>query len=310
MNSQLWQICFLCAALTHLQAAATDISPFSFGVVSPPLRAASDNVLQKAIKESDTNNLAFVVANGIKTFDEACSDSVYNNRKAQLQGAKNGLVVSLAASDWTECKDESGKSTAVRKLNHLRELFFIDEFSLGATKIPVIRQSTTPKFRNFPENVRWEMDNIMFATIHLPSNNNHFVFDAGRNSEFEDRSVANRDWLYRVFTTATRKKMGGIVLFSDGNPLARTTGKSSKRDGFVEIRRHLFALIKKFPGKVLLIHGRTGQEPKPPAITWRGNLGEVAATVDWLKFNVDASNAAIFSVADKDSHHRGFQRNR
>lgn len=310
MNSRLWQICFLCAALTHLQAVATVIGPFSFGVVSPPLRGASDNALQKAIKESDTNNLAFVIANGIKTFDEACSDSVYNNRKAQLQGAKNGLVVSLAASDWTECKNESGKSTAVGKLTHLRELFFIDEFSLGATKIPVIRQSTTPKFRNFPENARWEIDRIMFATIHLPSTNNHFVFDAGRNSEFEDRSVANRDWLYRVFTTATRKKMGGIVLFSDGNPLSRATGKNSKRDGFVEVRRHLFALIKKFPGKVLLIHGRTDQAPKPPAIAWRGNLGEVETTAGWLKFNVDASNAALFTVADKDSHDRSFQRNR
>jgi len=26
----------------------------------------------------------------------------------------------------------------------------------------------------------------MFATLNLPSNNNNFVFGAGRNSEFED----------------------------------------------------------------------------------------------------------------------------
>ncbi|MGH8807198.1 MAG: hypothetical protein ACREX0_04895 [Noviherbaspirillum sp.] len=268
---------------------------FSFGVISPPPKAASDNELRDAIEASDAENLAFVVANGIKSIDEPCTDKVYKRRKTLFQEAKNGLIVSLAASDWAECRTENGKSAAIGKLNRLRELFFTDEFSDGASKIPVIRQSTIAKFRGFVENARWEIGDTMFATINLPANNNHYVFDAGRNSEFEDRLVANRDWLHRIFTYATLRKLDGIVLFCDGNPLARPAG--SRRDGFAETRRQITKLAAKFPGKILIVH-RQGDKASPRAvITWRGNLGELNAGSGWIKLDVNISAKSLFSIA-------------
>jgi len=96
----------------------------------------------------------------------------------------------------------------------LRDLFFSDEFSFGASKLPVIRQSVAVKFRSYGENARWEFGNILFATINLPADNNHYLPDAGRNSEFEDRAIANRDWLQRVFTFAARKKWKGLYCFA------------------------------------------------------------------------------------------------
>ena len=68
----------LCIALLHpLWVHASDATPFSFGVIAKPVKASdSETVLREAIIESDADNLAFVVASGIKAAEEPCSDSL------------------------------------------------------------------------------------------------------------------------------------------------------------------------------------------------------------------------------------------
>ncbi|WP_175577158.1 hypothetical protein [Noviherbaspirillum massiliense] len=216
------------------------------------------------------------------------------------------MIVSLAASDWAECTDSSGKLDAAGRLMLLRDLFFADEFSLGNSRIPVTRQSTTPKFRSYTENARWEVRRTMFATINLPQDNNHYVMAAGRNSEFEDRQVANRHWLQRVFIQAIRKKFSAVILFCDGNPFARP--RDAQRDGFLEIRQQITAWAARFPGKVLLIHNPGAvQSEGAPRIRWRDNLGELKVTSGWMILTVDPSLAASITVeqgtaAGKDPH--------
>ena len=189
---------------------------------------------------------------------------------------------------------------ALERLARLRELFFSDDFSQGGSRIPLIRQSTTPKFRSYVENARWEFDDILFATINLPANNNHYLSAAGRNSEFEDRQVANRHWLQRLFVHATNKKLRGIVLFCDGDPLAppRASELRGRYDGFADMRQRIDALARKFPGKVLVVHGPAGNQPAAPArIAWRGNLGSVAVNPGWLKISARAADPMLFAVA-------------
>jgi hypothetical protein len=301
MKKKFRTVLLACSLLAQALPAMAAPRAFDFGVIAHPFRSSPDeSMLRKAIAETDADNLAFVVANGIKAGTEPCSDDVYNERKALLDSAKNGLIVSLAASDWTECKRENGRSAAIGRLNRLRELFFADELSMGATRIPLVRQSAIAKFRSYGENARWEFGNVMFATINLPENNNHYLSAAGRNNEFEDRLIANREWLHRVWLYAASKKLGGIVLFCDGNPLVKSNGPGIRRDGFVETRQQILSLAAKFPGKVLIIHGRTGARPNSPAgILWRGNLGALEVRSPWMKLGVDPSNPALFAVVEE-----------
>jgi hypothetical protein len=195
----------------------------------------------------------------------------------------------------------------MERLSRLRELFFVDEFSLGASKIPVIRQSNTPKFRSYMENARWEVGRVLFATVNLPADNNHYRMEAGRNSEFEDRLIANRDWLQRTFAIATRKKMAGIALFCDGNPLLkpgtqRLFDSAGKRDGFTEIRQQLSALAGKFPGKVLVAHNRSASHnAHSSGIVWHGNLGDLELGSDWIKLGIKSGNPAVFTSSKGSS---------
>lgn len=295
-----------CACTVPLRPAMAQPGEFSFGVIAHPLGAVSDeSQLREAIAATDADSLAFVVADGIKTASEPCSDTLYLHRKALLAAAKNGLVLSLAGTDWSECRNAHGRSAAMERLNRVRELFFGDDFSLGSSRIPVIRQSTTAKFRSYAENARWEIGGVMFATVNLPGDNNHYRPEAGRNSEFEDRLIANRDWLQRVFKFAARKKMQGVVLFCDGDPLAEPgllerLAPGTKRDGFTETRKYIRALAAKFPGKVLVVHNRiSDQPPAVDGIVWRNNVGNLEVGVNWLRLTVNPSNPALFAISNE-----------
>src|SRR5690606_20388482 len=145
-------------------------------------------------------------------------------------------IVSITASDWAQCVNAKNRSIATERISRVRDVFFTDEFSLGDSKIPVSRQSAMPKFRMYAENMRWRINDVMFATINLPSNNNNYLNAAGRNNEFEDRQIANTDWLKRLFLTAKIGKMDGIVLFCDGIPFPPAEHSSllasgNKREG-------------------------------------------------------------------------------
>lgn len=297
MNRLLLQALAFCVAIAQTTAALADPTEFNFGVIGH-LRAPSEDspALLSAIEETDADSLAFVVIQGIKAPQDACNDKVYMRQKSVLDGAHNGVIVSLSATDWARCPPESGKSSAVGRLGRLRDLFFFDDFSLGASRIPVIRQSTIAKFRGFPENSRWQIGDVMFATLNLPSNNNNYVVDAGRNSEFEDRLIANRDWLNRVFSFAHREKVAGIVLFSDSNPFAQGRMSGGQRDGFIETRKLVSSLAGKFQGKVLVVHGQPSPASRAGAIAWNGNIGEIGAQAGWIKVNVNTIQNRVFSV--------------
>jgi hypothetical protein len=289
---------FACGVVLIASTATGAPTGFSFGVLAHPVAETSTDVmLSETIAETDADNLAFVVTTGIKSAAEPCTDQMYNRRKSLLDKAQNGLIVSLASSDWTECLDQKGKSAAAARLNRMRELFFSEEFSMGASRIPLVRQSASAKYRSYGENARWEIGDIMFVTVNLPANNNHYLSDAGRNGEFEDRLIANRDWLRRAFTYAALKKMDGLVVFCDGNPLARSVPPGGKRDGFAEVRRHILTLVEKFPGKVLIVH--RGTESPSTGIAWRGNVGGLPIGPSWVKVDVDTTSPTLFDIREK-----------
>jgi hypothetical protein len=277
---------------SHSALVAAQAADFNFAVIGQVTTTANDSApLAQAIVQSDNDSLAFVVANGFKSVEEPCTDEFYEQRRDLLSSAKNGLILAPAGSDWTECKNAAGHPAAIERLTRLRELFFVDDFSLGASKIPLIRQSTAVKFRSYVENARWEVDKISFATLNLPAQNNHYRMEAGRNSEFEDRLIANRHWLHRTFALAALKKATAVVLICDGDPL------NSKRDGFTEIRQQLITLAGKFPGKVLIIHNRLDDRgPRSNTIAWHGNIGELEVAAEWVKVSVKAGVPTRFAA--------------
>lgn len=243
--------------------------------------------LPEQLERRASENVAFILVNGLKNDSETCTESLYQQRRDWFDASEHSVIVSLAASDWLTCGNTS-------PLHELRVRLFDGDFSLGASKLPLTRLSVNRKFRRYVENARWELNDILFATINLPADNNHYRPDAGRNGEFEDRQVANRVWLERLFVLARQKKMRAIVLFSDGN-LWQARSKI-RRDGFLEVRNQITQLGSKMHGKVLLIDHQPEQPVK--GIIWRGNIGHISLGSGWHEFRVNANQAQPFAVSE------------
>jgi len=295
----------LACVIAHAARPAAAPRGFQFGVIGHAFKAAPDEAaLKRAVADATQADPAFIVANGIKSASEPCSDRLYAQRRALLDESAPPLIVSLAGSDWSACLNSAGRSNAIERLNRLRELFYGDGESLGARRIPLTRLSSTAKFRSYAENAHWEYGKVLFATVNLPANNNHFRPEAGRNSEYEDRLVANRAWLHRLFALAARQKLQGLVLFSDGDVgLQQEEGFSllpsfqSKQDGFAEPRRQIQAMAEKFKGTVLLIDAqKNAAAGTEAAIQWRGNVGHLSLGAEWAEVRVAPGAATLFSI--------------
>jgi hypothetical protein len=293
------------AALAH--GAGKQDETHRFGVIGHSFSGGGEAQLKRAIKDTSEKSLAFVVVTGIKGADENCSDKLYQKRRELIDDARRPMIVEPAGSDWTECRNSAGRSNAIERLNRLRELFYAEPSSLGAKPIALTRQSMSPRFRSYAENAHWEVGKVLYATINLPANNNHYLPAAGRNSEYEDRMVANRFWLNRLFAIAKRDKVDALVLFSEGDlkPFSEPTGLTALlrrtpagHDGFAETRHQVLGLAQKFKGKVLLIDSAALPKGAKPAIEWHNNLGHVTVGANAIEVRVDPDAKAMFVVRD------------
>ena len=289
-----------------LAAPKKDAERHQFGVIGHSFHdGGGEAKLKQAIADESEAALAFVVVTGIKGAEEPCSDRLYTRRRELFDDAPRPMIVLPSASDWSDCKNSAGRSDAIERLNRVRELFFSEPSSLGAHKMALTRLSASPRFRSYAENAHWQVGDVLYATINLPANNNHYRPEAGRNSEFEDRLVANRFWLNRLFAMARREKLDAIVLFSEGDVKALTqpTGlgallgrATGKQDGFDEPRRQIAALAQKFPGKVLLIDTDSARKGAEPSIEWRGNLGHLSLGSEAVEVKVTPGAASPFTL--------------
>lgn len=306
----------LCAALVAGGAfAATgkgkdkddrkDDGAHRFAVIGHSFNDGGEARLKKAIEETGDKTIDFVVVTGIKGNGEPCSDKLYQQRRTLIDDSKRPTVVLPAGSDWTECRNSAGRTNAIERLNRVRELFYGEPTSLGARKLTLTRLSMSPRFRSYAENAHWSVDKVLYATVNLPANNNHYLLEAGRNSEYEDRLVANRFWLNRLFAIARRDKLEAVVLFSEGDlkALSQPTGFRAllrravpDHDGFAETRRQVLALAQKFPGKVLLVDTAGLPKGVKPAIEWRGNVGHLSTGAGALEVEVDPAGKALFKL--------------
>jgi hypothetical protein len=292
--------------------AKADDEAHRFAVIGHSFADGGESRLKQAIDEADDKATAFVVVTGIKGAKEACSDKLYQQRRELVGDARRPAIVVPAASDWTECRNSAGRTNAIERLNRMRELFYAEPQSLGAHKLPLTRQSMSPRFRSYAENAHWSVGKVLYAALNLPANNNHYLTEAGRNSEYEDRMVANRFWLNRLFAIARRDKLEAIVLFAEGDlkALSQPTGLRAllrravpvpDSDGFAETRRQVLALAQKFPGKVLLVDSAPLAAGAKPAIEWRGNLGHLSVGKGEIEVTVDPAAKALFMVAPPES---------
>ena len=257
---------FFCSLMLATHANA---EPFHFAVLMHVMQESGDeNELRNALEIAQAANPSFIVVNGMRSKREPCTDRLYRQRTALLESSVAPVVLSLAGDDWISCRDRQNRPAPTAWLNLLRDQVYGDISWSGGKHIPLRRQSAIAAFRNYAENTRWSIENVLFATLNVPANNNNYLVSAGGNSEFEDRLIANRDWLHRLQTQAQRERKTHIVLFCDGNPLPDARRKTEPRDGYVELRKQLKNLAEQSGLNILVIQGSTPTTEKTVAASF------------------------------------------
>lgn len=260
----LWLALSATTSMARADALRIGVLMHAASAIKEPVALRS--ALEQALEESP----AFIVVNGIKGESVPCKERLFRERKALLEAVPVPVFLSMAGSDWMACRDRKGRPAAAFWLNLLRDQLYGDISWNGSKQLTLMRQSSIPAYRSYAENTRWAWQNVLFATLHLPADNNHFLPAAGNNSEFEDRLTANRDWIKRLAAQGQAMRAGAIVIFVDGQPLPARTTKAIQRDGFLEMRTALKALADRISIPVLIVQG--SMRPEGTGVRRSGKL--------------------------------------
>ncbi|CAB3783275.1 hypothetical protein [Pararobbsia alpina] len=254
---------------THAHAASP---PFSFAVIgNGPFSSAEEPTARRLLdaigKSRDVPR--FIINTGnLKAPAEACDDTLLLGRLALLDSSPLPLFYVPGENEWMACQfGPNGGYDPRERLDFIRDHFYGDDQSLGVNRLPLARQSASPRFRQYRENMRWQSADVVFITLNVPGDNNHFLNQGGRNGEFEERSVANIEWIERAGAYARRTHARAIVIAFEGDPQFEAGprrdplfgwlrfDRQAARDGYAELKQALLKLTQHFEGPVLLIDG-------------------------------------------------------
>jgi hypothetical protein len=296
------------------QEAALQDSGFEFAIIGDlPYNAQEEAKFPELVAAINRTNVAFVVHNGdFKSGSSPCTDALFSQRHELFRTFKHPLIYIFGDNEWTDCH-RSG-SDPLERLAKLRELFSQANTSLGQSPLSLKRQSDTPRFSKFRENIRWRVGRIVFIGFNIPGSNNNYPTTrrgnatVGNIEEYTERNAANLAWMRESFAVATQDGSPGVILFIQGNPFPFSPNDSNL-NGFEEFLVALEEETLKFAKPVVLAHGdshyfRVDKPlPRPDPDGYRRqrimnftrveNFG--SPDVGWVRGIVDLRDPALFS---------------
>ena len=146
---------------------------------------AEEPLLANVLADLNRAPLDFVFHVGDLSGDAyACRDEDHDRRLAQFQASVHPFIYTPGDNDWTDChRTRPTRATfdPLERLTRIRERFFSKDESLGRRTVPVWRQSNSPTYAKFRENLRFAFRDTMVFTVHMPGSNNNF----GRTAEMD-----------------------------------------------------------------------------------------------------------------------------
>jgi hypothetical protein len=247
-------IALILAATTSIGTAAE----WHFAIIGDtPYTDAERNLLPAMLQQITDRGPAFIIhAGDIKSGSQRCDDAMYHDRHALFDTVNVPLLYTPGDNEWTDChRDSNGGYDPVERLNFLRHVFFAKPQSLGKPALPVLRQSDASEAAPYPENLRWEHQGVVFATLNVTGSNNNFGKADTPSTEFRQRHAANLDWMATAFAHAAQVDARLIVLTMQGDPHFKAYAAGKPKRGFVDFVDRLRAHVLASNRPVILIHG-------------------------------------------------------
>ncbi len=258
-----------------------------------------------------TPDLAFIVHDGDLWGAPygGCRDEFYEARLEWFQASAHPFIFVPGDNDWTDCwQDRFGGYDQMDRLALERRLFYRDEFSLGQRKLPLLRQSTDPRYADYRENVRWDYGGVTFVTLNIQgSNDNRGTGPDGDEIEWTTRTTANLAWLAQGFTHARQTGSRAVMLIMQANP--NFERPPERRTGYNEFLAALETETIAFERPVVLVHGDSHyfRIDKPLVSSVSGRVIENFTRVEtfgqpnhhWVHVTVDDADPSVFTFRQR-----------
>lgn len=253
-------------------------------------------------------------AGDIKNGSTLCSDDILLDRLERFSHIWKPLVYTPGDNEWTDChRINNGGYQPLERLARLRELFFpAPGMTLGAVPMQVESQAQVPGYEEFPENVRWSYNGVVFSTLHIVgSHNARDPFQTGSTAvrtvaddeEVVRRDAANLAWLNATFDEAEREGAPGVLVMIQANPGLEFDQSVTDRSGFEAFLQTLEARTEAYGKPVVLAHGDSHYfRVDKPRLLDRPSLRNFtrvetfgSANVHWIRVNVDPRSEEVFA---------------
>jgi hypothetical protein len=233
----------------------------------------------------------------IKAGSTFCSDELFERLARQFDTFRHPFIYIFGDNEWSDCARTNGV-TPDNRLEKLRDLFTPGDTSLGQRKLTLERQSADPQFRDFRENVRWAMGNVLFAGLNVPGSANNFG-----KPEFATRNAANIAWLKSSFATAKQDGRRALMIVIQANPFPERGSTNRVNAGFREMLAVLEHETVAFNKPVVLVHGDSHYFRIDKPLTRGGRRLENFTRVEtfgnpdvhWLRVTVDPNDPNVFT---------------
>lgn len=286
------------------------------------VEAKFDNVIASI---NAAPHVRFVVHTGdVKAGSERCDDALLQKRFNQFQALRDGVIVTPGDNDWTDChRTNNGSYLPTERLAKFREIYYpVPGMTGGQHRFPVRTQAAIAGFEDYVENMMWEFNGTMMATVHVVGSNNGLdpwnqidptdSYDAPRPdrlAEVQAREAAALAWIDGAFAQATARKAAGVMIAMQANPNFDLPAADLERQGFNKVLDRIARHAVAFGKPVLLAHGDSHyfRVDKPLAapvqpsgsqmlenFTRVENFG--AQNVHWVEVFVDPHDPKVFRV--------------
>jgi hypothetical protein len=264
-----------CALLALPDRGAFGASPaaFSFAVLGDaPYGRSEEREFDRVVDRINADpTLRFAVHVGdLKAAAEKCSDALLKRRFAALERLTLPWLYTPGDNEWTDCHvGAGGRFNPLERLQFLRRAHFgAGDRTHGPNGFALQSQGTQPGFTSFVENARFDLDGIVFATVHVVGSDNGLapwrgidINDravaprADRIAEVRERTAAALAWVDAAFEHAATNNVRALVLFFHANPSIERSIDDARRRPFNTFLARVHDRAQAFARPVLLAHG-------------------------------------------------------
>jgi len=267
-RTQIWSF-LVCQAILLGASSTQAAAPFEFALVGDyPYFPRDDAGFPHLLEDiRDAPSLSWIVHVGDLHNPRAtdCTEALYKGRLDLFRSLGPPFILTPGDNDWSDCGGESLEGTDF--LARVRRIFFPNAGRVeGAPGFVVRSQAASADFSDVVENIIWEREGVVFATVHMVAFSGIATFDDVR----EDRLRlidAGEAWLDEVFRVAGETNARGVFVALQADPWP-TSGSVryfealepqllNERSEFTRFKQKLVAHARAFKKPIVIGHGDT-----------------------------------------------------